>query len=528
MALKFRWLTLFSASVKLPPLRISQGKHSRHEKLKNMPKLRSNLKTNLPSRRRVLVWDKGHSQSPPVILRKYSKPSNKANVIVSRESQISRAINRVELLWSVFVKCSLLSLALIGLWLVKWGFSFFWAEKSLGLAPESTLSAALKRAPLYSLPELEPFREASAALKARKTDSFAALAGRAGLSNYDTSQLGLMLGFKDFKKDKLKPGQLFSFTYGPKGEVLSLLTEKEPGKKLIFDRNSDGEFVTDGHIVKPPKAEKVAVGIIETSFSAAASKSGVRYDLIDDLVDLFSDRVEFRKDFHKGDRFTLIYREGLKGKDNQTDSAQIIGAALEVNGEHLVAARYIGTDGKARYFNEKGQLLGNAFLRYPVKFSRISSLFTQSRFHPVLKFARPHNGVDFAAPIGTPVRTVADGVVQFAGPNGGSGTMVKIRHGDRYSTVYLHLSSIAKGIVRGSKVRRGDLIGAVGMTGLATGPHLHFGFYDNDRYIDPLSVKLPTIDSLDPGTKMNAEYLKRVLFTLEHYQSVKLEEVFES
>lgn len=325
----------------------------------------------------------------------------------------------------------------------------------------------------------------------------------------------------------IQPGHVLRFSFAPDGRLEMLSTELSEGHELTLVPRDDGSFAAK--LVRPPvrSSEQLAFGLIETSFAAAASKTGVSYEVIDDLVDLFSDRVEFHKDFRVGDRFTLIYRDQPRRrrrvKDNDDVSgSSILAAALEVGGQHLVAARYVGSDGKARYFDEKGKLLGNAFLRYPLKFSRISSYFSSARFHPVLKFSRPHNGVDFAAPVGTPVRTVADGTVEFAGRRGGSGIMVKIRHSTRYSTAYLHLSALGRGIKNGVRVRRGQVIGLVGMTGLATGPHLHFSFYDNDKYIDPLKIKLPTLDSLDGEKGMSPEYLKRVLFTLEHYQTVSL------
>ncbi|MCB0334600.1 MAG: M23 family metallopeptidase, partial [Bdellovibrionales bacterium] len=144
-----------------------------------------------------------------------------------------------------------------------------------------------------------------------------------------------------------------------------------------------------------------------------------------------------------------------------------------------------------RYYDEAGESIGNYFLRYPVRFSRISSVFSTSRFHPILQRRKVHNGVDFAAPTGTPVRSVADGIVLSASYNRASGNMVKIRHTNKYSTAYLHLSRIAKGLRKGQRVKRGEVIGAVGSTGYATGPHLHYSLYENGRYVDPMKTKLP-------------------------------------
>jgi len=147
--------------------------------------------------------------------------------------------------------------------------------------------------------------------------------------------------------------------------------------------------------------------------------------------------------------------------------------------------RHVGRDGRARYFDEKGKTGGGGFLRYPLKFSRISSVFSDSRFHPVLQRWRPHNGVDFAAPIGTPVRSVGDGIITHAGYNGAGGLTVKIKHSDRYTTAYLHLSQVERGLRTGMRISRGDQIGRVGMSGRSTGPHLHFSLYDDGKYVDP-------------------------------------------
>jgi murein DD-endopeptidase MepM/ murein hydrolase activator NlpD len=143
-----------------------------------------------------------------------------------------------------------------------------------------------------------------------------------------------------------------------------------------------------------------------------------------------------------------------------------------------------------RYFDEKGEMPTKAFLRYPVQFTRISSVFSHARFHPVLQISRPHNGVDFAAPIGTPVRTVGDGVVLFAGWNKSGGNMIKIAHDSRYTTEYMHLSKISSNVRKGSRVTRGSVIGALGNTGLSSGPHLHFGLFDKGKYVDPMKAKV--------------------------------------
>ncbi|RMF22475.1 MAG: hypothetical protein D6760_07400 [Deltaproteobacteria bacterium] len=149
------------------------------------------------------------------------------------------------------------------------------------------------------------------------------------------------------------------------------------------------------------------------------------------------------------------------------------------------------------YYDREGHALGRAFLRYPVAYSRISSKFSRARLHPVLKRPRPHYGVDFAAPAGTPVHAIAAGTVTVAGWHGASGRMVKIRHDDVYESAYAHLSRIAPGVRTGTPVAKGQVIGYVGSTGLATGPHLHLALYKHGKYVDPLTVALPRAPALE-------------------------------
>lgn len=311
---------------------------------------------------------------------------------------------------------------------------------------------------------------------------------------------------------------LFDDEFGLK----NLEYEVSPGKNLQITKDSTGKF--KGEIIQLPRyyRERVGVGVIRSSFAASANQAGIPYDIVDDLVDLYASRVDFNRDLQKNDRFTIIYREEVLSDGSVISVGPILAAAMDIHGKRLVAARYQGPDGKPRYFDKDGKLLGDTFLRFPLKFSRISSTFSTSRFHPVLKTRRPHNGVDFAAPTGTPVRAVSDGQVELAGYNGANGNMVKIKHNPRYTTAYVHLSKISPGIRRNSFVKRGQVIGAVGSTGLATGPHLHYAMYDYGKYIDPLKAKLPMIDSVDEKNKIAKNYLAKLLLTLDHYQQLQL------
>lgn len=311
------------------------------------------------------------------------------------------------------------------------------------------------------------------------------------------------------------------------GIIAELRVAVSKDEYAILRQSAPGVFSPSVTRVERTTRERIVMGAIQSSFSKAARQAGLSYEIIDELVDIFSDRISFHRDFRKGDRFTVFYHEHESSEGIVSSSGPILAAAFQIKGQNFTAIRYVGIDGKARYFNEQGSLIGNTFLRYPLKFSRISSHFSDGRLHPVLKIKRPHHGVDFAAPTGTPVRTVGDGVVTFAGRKGGHGIIVEIKHSDRYTTGYSHLSAIEPKMKRGTRVQRGALIGKVGMTGLATGPHLHFSLYDKGKYVNPLKAKLPQSEDIRPGINISSHYLTRAKLTLEHYQAINSETIFQ-
>jgi murein DD-endopeptidase MepM/ murein hydrolase activator NlpD len=277
------------------------------------------------------------------------------------------------------------------------------------------------------------------------------------------------------------------------GTPLEISWRYNKDHRVTVRRTTGNQFIAETYLDTPTITERVVSGTIYSNFISAAQTAGLPISLVDDYVDLFGDRIDFRKDLQPGDVFAIIlkqnqYKDGTWGEPVEISSASIIN-----DGNLKAVLKYKNNDGTFQSFNEKGEPLGSYFLKYPLTFSRISSVFTKARFHPVLGVARPHNGVDFAAPVGTPVRSVGEGKVERAGYYGSSGYMVKINHSSKWSTAYLHLSKIQPGIKAGSKVSRGQLIGAVGTTGLSTGPHLHFSLYDNGKYVNPLTTKLPNV-----------------------------------
>ncbi|MEY4668738.1 MAG: hypothetical protein RL518_1437 [Pseudomonadota bacterium] len=287
----------------------------------------------------------------------------------------------------------------------------------------------------------------------------------------------------------LRVGEELAVTHS-NGEVVEVRKKQGENTTVILTRDEHGNYAVKVDKLKVITNERRVTGTIVSSLGDSASGLEIPFSLVDDFVDLFSNRVEFTKDIQPGDSFTVIYEDRVSEDGERLAPGAIKAASIQLSGKMLAVVRDVSRDGTVRYFDEKGSMPTKAFLRYPLKYSRISSVFAFSRFHPVLKISRPHNGVDFAAPLGTPVRTVGDGVVVQAGYGPSTGNVVRIKHNDRYTTEYMHLNSIGKNVRKGSRVGRGDVIGTVGRTGLSSGVHLHFGLFDKGKYVDPMKAKI--------------------------------------
>jgi len=257
---------------------------------------------------------------------------------------------------------------------------------------------------------------------------------------------------------------------------------------------------------------EVASGIIETSLYNCILEAGGSPMLVNELADVYAWEIDFFG-LQKGDAFKVIYeRFEVNGQD--AGMGKIIGSWFRHMDEPFYAVQYDQGEGK-EYFDEVGNSLRKTFLKAPLRFSRISSRFSYSRFHPVLKIRRPHTGVDYAAPKGTPVVAVGDGTVVMASYKGGGGNSVKIKHNGNYTTGYLHLSQYGKGIKKGVKVKQGQVIGYVGSTGISTGPHLDFRFWKNGQAVDPLKIDPPSAnpiseDHLEPYNKVKEVMIQKL------------------
>ncbi|MGH7828002.1 MAG: peptidoglycan DD-metalloendopeptidase family protein, partial [Candidatus Binatia bacterium] len=236
-------------------------------------------------------------------------------------------------------------------------------------------------------------------------------------------------------------------------------------------------------------------GTIESSFYQSGTAAGLTPQHILNLAQVFEYDIDFFSDFRRGNAFGVLVEE-VRYADGRRGASQILAAELEVDDETSSVFHFVTKNGRGSYYDSEGRTLRRAFLRAPLSYGRISSPFSLTRRHPIFRTVRPHRAIDYAAPAGTPVVAIGSGRVAFSGWRSGYGKLVEIRHSKGYSSRYGHFSRIARGIRKGAQVSAGDVIGYVGQTGHATGPHLHFEFLRGGRKINFLSLKIPRVERL--------------------------------
>jgi murein DD-endopeptidase MepM/ murein hydrolase activator NlpD len=299
---------------------------------------------------------------------------------------------------------------------------------------------------------------------------------------------------------QLRPGKTVRVKTSDDGRMLALRYLAQGGELLAIDRGVDPVFTARSTIPQPVARLELRSNDIRSSLYAAADDVGLPDTVTTQLTDLFSGDVDFYHDLRRGDHFTVVYE--MRDIDGQSAGAGRIVAAEFINkGVVYRAFLWHGGDDADAYYAQDGRSLKKAFLRSPVEFTRISSGFSLERFHPFLQTWRAHKGVDFAAPMGTPVHAAGDGRITIAGRQNGYGNIIVLQHNGAFSTAYAHLSGFAPGVTAGAHVTQGDVIGYVGQTGWATGPHLHYEFRVNDEPRDPLSVALPNAQPIAPGER---------------------------
>jgi murein DD-endopeptidase MepM/ murein hydrolase activator NlpD len=283
-----------------------------------------------------------------------------------------------------------------------------------------------------------------------------------------------------------------------RGQLKAVEIDQDDSFTLSLEKGIRGIFVQRRE--KPYDVEMKAVSAsIENSLFDDGRKAGVHPALLSQLADLFTWDIDLEKDLRKGDHFKILYEQrSRKGQEAKT-GLRILAAELNSAGQKYTAVYFERQKGVGNYYNQEGRSLARSFLRFPLEFSAITSPFSESRFHPMLRTNLPHTGVDFAAQRGTPVRAVGDGIIAEAGWNGSYGKAIDIKHDSTYSSRYAHLDGFAEGIIPGVAVTKGQLIGYVGSTGRSTGPHLHFELYKDQQTINPLSIDFLAEDHLDPA-----------------------------
>lgn len=283
------------------------------------------------------------------------------------------------------------------------------------------------------------------------------------------------------------------------GSLLALRFLSNAGNQIVIEKTGSS-FTSKSLPAQLETRTFIRTGEIQTTLFAATDAAGLSDPVANQMADIFGGDIDFHRDLRKGDKFTVVY-EMTYSNGEAIRSGRILAAEFINQGQAYRAVYYRTSEISGDYYTPEGKSVHKAFLRSPIEFSRISSGFTTSRFHPVLNKWRAHKGVDYAAPIGTNVKVTAGGTVALIGKQNGYGNVVMVNHPGRYTTVYGHLSRFAPGLYRGKKVNQGEIIGHVGMTGLASGPHLHYEFKIDGTQRDPLRVAMPDATPISTAQK---------------------------
>lgn len=296
----------------------------------------------------------------------------------------------------------------------------------------------------------------------------------------------------------------YDFTRVRLGRELRYSVTDSVLKRLEYDIDTEDMVIVehDGTAYRAYK-ESIAYDIevvtekgrIEDSLFAAGLRAGIAEETILKVAEIFAWEVDFATEIQKGDTFVFTYEKRYRNGELASSGDVFVGKFITSGKEHY-GFYFEAPDGTDGYYNEKGESLIRQFLKAPLTYSRITSGFTYARFHPTLGRNTKHLAIDYAAPLGTPILSTADGTVTFAGYNGGYGNFVVVHHNDTYTTRYAHLNSYARGIRNGTKVEQGQVIGYVGSTGFSTGPHLHYEIMENGQLVNPLTIELPAGDPL--------------------------------
>lgn len=325
-------------------------------------------------------------------------------------------------------------------------------------------------------------------VRIQRGDTIASILNRLQID--DAAAVNFLRSAKDAKTlYQLVPGRSVRAQTTEGGELIALRYIAADSTQLSVDRVG-GEFKAQEQAAPLVTRIVMKSGEIRSSLFGATDAAGVPDAISTQMAEVFSSDIDFHLDIRKGDRFSVVY-EMLYHNGEPVKAGRVLATQFINQGKTYQAVYFKDREGREGYYTPEGNNLRKAFLRSPLEFSRITSGFTNARFHPVLKTWRAHKGVDYGAPTGTRIRATADGTVAVAGKHSGYGNLVVLQHKGNLSTAYGHLSAFAKGLRKGARVNQGDVIGYVGSTGLATGPHLHYEFRVAGVQRNPLTIPMP-------------------------------------
>ena len=380
-------------------------------------------------------------------------------------------MSRRTILWFLIAVLPLAAVALVVLW------------------PSPPPSVAPVAAPAPEPTPVEPVtpQVRTESVSLRRGDTLVSALGRVGLDRRASTGIADALHANGADLRRMRPSDELEVTWTLAGEPISVRWEASPWLGFAVVATDAGWEVRRAETRPDVRVEAVS-GELKRSLFEAVEALGESPQLVLDLVEIFSSDFDFTADSRGGDRFRLLVEKRYAG-DQFVDYGQILVAQYLSDGRILTGVGFEPSGGRVAFYDLDGRSLKKSFLKSPLEFTRITSGFTYARPHPILGGMRPHLAVDYGAPVGTPVRAVADGTVLLAGWNGGNGIQVHLRHHAGYETIYNHLSRLGPGVRTGARVGQRDVIGYVGSTGLSTGPHLDYRVKKNGRFVNPLGEK---------------------------------------
>ena len=383
------------------------------------------------------------------------------------------------------------------------GASLFSMVAAFGTAPDSAEIRDYQRIVVEQLPlavDVSQVTESGSFVREERIqrgDTVAALLSRLGVQ--DEQAFAFLRQQPDTQPlfRQLRPGKVVTARTSESGELLALtfpLNGPKDNALVVEKRDGKVQVGEQAQVLTPQVVMRS--GEIRSSLFAATDAIGLPDSIATQMADIFGGDIDFHRDLRQGDRFSVIF-EVLFNQGQPARAGRILATEFVNNGKTFRAVWFESKEGQG-YYTAEGKNIRKAFLRSPLEFSRVTSGFSHSRFHPIHRTWRAHKGVDYGAPVGTRIKATGDGIMEFVGKRGGYGNLAVIRHQGRYTTHYGHLNGFAAGIRKGQRVSQGDIIGYVGKTGWATGPHLHYEFRINDVHQNPLAIALPSAPPLAP------------------------------